>query len=215
MHPPATLTHAMTHAMTQDELSQRERILRAAARLFAQRGYHAVGISELQAAVQLGRGALYHHIRSKEDLLYDISREYITELVAFAVSADPDADPRERVRLLGRHLLLKIASHQSELTVCFREVQHLTVERHTDVMALHARYERVWRDVLVEGAELGQFRPYDPIVLKGVLGMYFYSYLWMRPERALGPDIIADRFNDLALRMLAFERDPAFQTHSQ
>lgn len=135
--------------------------------------------------------------------------QYITELVESAISARDEAEPRERVRRLGRHRLLKIASHQSELTVCFREVQRLTAKRHAEVMGLHARYERAWRDTLVEGAELGQFKPYDPIVLKGLLGMYFYSYLWMRPEGALGPDLIADRFNDLALRMLAFERGPA------
>lgn len=115
--------------------------MKVAAQLFAQRGYHAVGISELQDAVQLGRGASYHHIRSKEDLLHNISREYITELVESTLLAHYDAEPRERVRRLGRHLLLKIASHQSELTVCFREVQHLTAERHAEVMGLHARYE--------------------------------------------------------------------------
>lgn len=195
--------------MKTDDLPQRERILKAAAQLFAQRGYHAVGMTELQEAVQLGRGALYHHIRSKEDLLFDISREYVADLVDFSVQARQESDPRERVRKLGRHLLMKIASHQSELTVCFREVQSLTNERHTEVMGLHTKYEQAWRDAMVEGAEAGYFRPYDPIVLKGVLGMYFYSYLWMKPGGPLGPEIIADRFNDLALRMLALERGPS------
>lgn len=185
------------------DVPQRTRILRAAAQLFAQRGYHAVGMSDIQEAVKLGRGALYHHIRSKEDLLYDISREYIADLADFAARLDRDLDPRDRIKTLGRHLVLKIASHQAELTVCFREVQSLTDTRHADVMALHSKYERVWRDVLVDGADLGLLRPYDPIVLKGVLGMYFYSYLWMRPDGALSSEIIADRLNEMALRMVA------------
>jgi AcrR family transcriptional regulator len=186
--------------------SQRERIVRTAARLFAQRGYHAVGMTELQDAVHLGRGALYHHIRSKEDLLFDIAREYISDLADDASAAQQQADARERVRLLGRHLVQKIASHQAELTVCFREVQSLTDARHAEVMALHARYEHAWREAFELGATQGHFRPYDAIVLKGVLGMYFYSYLWMRPDRAMSPDDISLRFNDMALRMLA--RDP-------
>jgi AcrR family transcriptional regulator len=185
------------------EPGQRERILKIAARLFAERGYHAIGMSELGEAVQLGRGALYHHIRSKEDLLYDISREYIAELADFAERhARPEADPRKRIVMLGRQLLLKIASHQAELTVCFREIQSLTEPRLSEVLGLHAKYERVWRDTMVDGAELGFFRPYDPIVLKGVLGMYFYSYLWMRTDGRLTPAIIAERLNELALRML-------------
>ena len=195
--------------MKPDESSQRARILKAAARLFAQRGYHAVGMNELQQAVELGRGALYHHIRSKEDLLYDIAREYIGDLAAFALDAKREKDLWTRVRLLGRDLLLKIASHQAELTVCFREVQALTAERHTEVMGLHASYEQVWRDTLIEGAESGVFRPYDPIILKGLLGMYFYSYLWMRPGGALGPEVIAERFNEMTQRMLALQAVPA------
>lgn len=185
------------------EQNQRSRILKIAARLFAERGYHAIGMTELCDAVQLGRGALYHHIKSKEDLLYDISKEYIADLADFGERVmRAEADPRQRIGMLGRQLVQKIASHQAELTVCFREIQSLTEPRRTQVLSLHTRYERVWRDTMVDGAELGFFRPYDPIVLKGVLGMYFYSYLWMRPDGRLAPAIIADRLNELALRML-------------
>lgn len=186
------------------ELPQRERILKIAAQLFARVGYHAVGMTDLQEAVKLGRGALYHHIRSKEDLLFDISREYIRDLAQSALQIrSQGTDPVECIDRLGRYLVQKIASHQSELTVCFREVQSLTAERHAEVMNWHSQYERVWRDTMVDGAEAGQFCPYDPIVLKGVLGMYFYSYLWMKPDRAHGPEIIANRLNELARRMLA------------
>lgn len=186
------------------ELPQRERILKIAAQLFARLGYNAVGMSDLQEAVKLGRGALYHHIKSKEDLLYDISREYIRDLAQSAQQIQIEvAGPVERIECMGTYLVRKIASHQAELTVCFREVHSLTAERHAEVMGWHAQYERVWRDTMVDGAEIGKFCPYDPVVLKGVLGMYFYSYLWMKPDRAHGPEIIADRLNGLAQRMLA------------
>jgi AcrR family transcriptional regulator len=182
---------------------QRAKILKAAAQLFAQRGYHAVGMSDIQEAVQLGRGALYHHIRSKEDLLYDIASEYIRDLVEYGSQLPKDADPAERLSRFGHYVVLKIASHQAELTVCFREVQSLTDARHAEILALHADYERIWRDILVDGAHTGVFRPYDPITLKGLLGMYSYCYLWMRPDGPLGPDLIAERLNEMAHRMVA------------
>lgn len=186
------------------ETSQREKILRTAAELFAARGFHAVGIAELGDAVALGRGALYHHIRSKEDLLYDISREYIADLAAHAAEVTAGAlPPAEQLALLGDHLMQKIASHQAELTVCFREVQSLTGDRHREVMALHAKYEGAWKQVLVQGEREGVFRPYDAIVLKGLLGMYFYSYLWLKPSGRVGPRQVAERFNAMALRALA------------
>jgi len=190
--------------MTSEVPVTRVRILKAAARLFAERGYHAVGMTDLQDAVQLKRGALYHHIRGKEDLLYEIARQYISELVECGSRLMHEVpDPAQRVCDLGRDLILKIASNQSELVVCFREVQSLTQARHTDVMKMHTKYERLWRDTFTEGAEAGHFRPFDPIVLKGLLGMYFYSYLWMKSDGPLGPEVIADRLNELSLRMLA------------
>lgn len=182
---------------------QRTRVVKAAAALFAERGYHAVGMSDIQQAVGIGRGALYHHIRSKEDLLYDITRQYISDLVDFAVGLDRDLDPRERIQSLGCHLIQLIASHKSELTVCFRETRSLTGERQAEVVKLHAAYERAWRDVFVDGAEMGVFRPYDPIVLKALVGMYFHSFLWIRPDGSLSPAEVANTLNDIAYRALA------------
>lgn len=182
---------------------QRDRILTIAARLFAERGYHAIGMSELGDAVQLGRGALYHHIKSKEDILYNITREYISELEALAeATLRSEADPRKRISALGRQLVLKIASHRAELTVCFQEIRSLTEPRRSEVLSLHKRYENAWRETMAEGARLGVFRPYDSIVLKAMLGMYFYSYLWMRTDGNISPALIAEQLNDLALRML-------------
>lgn len=60
---------------------QFERIQKIAADLFATRGYRAVGVAEIGDAVGLGRGALYYHIGSKEDLLFSIVVRYIEDLV--------------------------------------------------------------------------------------------------------------------------------------
>ena len=49
--------------------ARRESIIDASAPVFARRGYHATGIMDLCAANDLGKGALYHYIGSKEELL--------------------------------------------------------------------------------------------------------------------------------------------------
>ena len=193
----------MTRGGGRPGAGRREAILKVAARLFAERGYHAIGMAELGEATGLGRGTLYHHIRSKEDLLHEIAREYIADLADAAErSLQVEAEPAARVRRLGRELVGKIASHQAELTVCFRELHSLTEPRRTEVLELHRRYEAAWRKTMQEGADAGVFRPFDPVILQGVLGMYFYSYLWLRAEDRRAPGAIADRLNDLVIRML-------------
>lgn len=180
----------------------KEKIIKAAAELFSQRGYHAVGMSDLQQAVNLGRGSLYHHINSKEDLLFDIVSEYIHELLIEAEAAKKIKDVRQRIETLGAALIEKIASHQAELTVCFREVKSLSPPRYDEVMTLHVKYEEIWKSTYKDGANSQVFRPYDPIILKSILGMYYYSYLWIRPDKKNPPSAIAQKMNELTLRML-------------
>lgn len=47
----------------------RNRILRAAVRLFARQGYHKTTIADLAQAIELTSGAVFHHFASKESLL--------------------------------------------------------------------------------------------------------------------------------------------------
>lgn len=185
---------------------QRERILRISARLFASKGYQAVGVAEIGESVGLGRGALYYHIGSKEELLYDIIIEYISDLVATGTRIlKEEGDGRKRVVLLSRHMIEVISANLSELTVCFRESDCLTGERHTAVSRLHTEYQNLWAKVLADGEKDGLFRPLPPVALKGFLGMYFHSFLWLNPKGKNSADEIADVFSDIVLRAAAPE----------
>jgi AcrR family transcriptional regulator len=122
-------------------------IARAAAELWATHGYHGTGVEELSQAVGLRRGALYHHIGSKEALLHEIGRGAIERLLA-STEDNPTLDPSERLRRLSRALMRDIAAHQAEWTVFFREVQWLTGERRNEIFAMRGRYEAIWAAVL-------------------------------------------------------------------
>src|SRR4051812_50166776 len=64
--------------------ARRKAIVDMSARLFARQGYHATGITELCAANDLGKGALYHYIGSKEELLVAIHDRVMDEVMAGA-----------------------------------------------------------------------------------------------------------------------------------
>ncbi|MFI9718138.1 TetR/AcrR family transcriptional regulator [Streptomyces sp. NPDC052396] len=63
--------------------SRRERILQEAARLFAERGFHGVGVDEIGAAVGISGPGLYRHFAGKDamlaELLVGISGRLLTE----------------------------------------------------------------------------------------------------------------------------------------
>ena len=172
--------------------------------LFAKKGYNGVGVAEIGAASGFGRGTLYHHIESKEDLLHEIASQYISGLVESGHKiTNEHPDPIVRLNALSRHLMDVISNSLSEIVVCFREVQSLTGSRHEDVMCMHAEYQKIWSQTIEEGVQKNVFREVDKIAVKGLLGMYFYSCLWLKPDGLQSPEDIADVFSDLVVRSLS------------
>lgn len=74
--------------------AQRERatatracLLVAARELFAERGYHATGTTEIVSRAAVTRGALYHHFADKEQLFAEVFSAVAEELVSRSNSA--------------------------------------------------------------------------------------------------------------------------------
>ncbi len=179
----------------------RERVVAVAADLFARHGYHGTGIAELAKAVGLGRGALYHYIGSKEALLYAISRTQVDRMNAQAEAVlRAGLPPEELLREMARGLLRNIADHRSEWAVFFRDYSALSGERRDHVIAARERYEGYWRQALDRGVEAGVLRPTPALLVKGILGMLNYTYLWFEPGGALTPEELADEYVDTLLR---------------
>src|ERR1700674_3256776 len=101
----------------------RQEILRTAARLFQQQGYDATSMSDVAAALKLSKGGLYHHFKSKDEILFhlmdhamDISREQVIDRVRGI------ADPEERLRTLIRlHIGVVLRERDREITVMLHE----------------------------------------------------------------------------------------------
>jgi AcrR family transcriptional regulator len=187
-------------ATRSNNLDQKERIRREAAQLFARNGYHGTGVQALSEAVGLGRGALYHHIGSKEALFEEVCTRPVQETieVAAAIVAMP-LSAEERIRLLCRAQMRTLADHQAEWTLFQRDAMMIRGEVRERIFATRARFEGIWRQLLEEGVENGEFRALDPIVRKGLLGMHNYAYLWLDARGRLTPEQIGDTFCDVML----------------
>jgi AcrR family transcriptional regulator len=177
--------------------ANRARVIGIAAELFARNGYHGTGIAELGTAAGLGRGALYHYIGSKEAVLYAISKEQVDSMNAYAEQLlDEDLDAEELVRRMARGLLRNIAEHRAEWAVFFREYTALTGEWRDHVITARERYEGYWRQALDNGVRAKVLRQTPRLLVKGILGMLNYTYLWYEPGGELTPDEVADLFLD-------------------
>lgn len=182
----------------------RSRLLRAAAELFAGKGYHATGMKDLENASGMGRSSLYHYFSNKEELLFEITTRYLRELVDIGQNLLREPLPsEERLRRFSRAVMRSVANDISELTVCFRELHSVTGDNRTALLDLHRAYERTWTDILAAGVDEGVFASANSLTVKAAIGMYHYSYLWLRPEGKRSPESIADGFCDLLIDGLA------------
>ncbi|MFC9837895.1 TetR/AcrR family transcriptional regulator [Rhodococcus sp. NPDC127530] len=188
--------------MSDDQVGEttKQRIFRIAAELFAARGFAATGVAELAEATGVGKGALYYHIGSKEELLYEIVKLHVEEALVYGEALVKAELPAEaKLRRLGRQQMRVIADHLPEVTLYFREEAALTGERRVSLSLIRKRWEDVWSRILEQGVEEGVFRSADSITVKGILGAFNYSWVWLRPDGALSPEEIADRLVETVL----------------
>jgi AcrR family transcriptional regulator len=185
--------------------ARRDAIIDTSARVFARQGYHATGITELCDANDLGKGALYHYIGSKEELLAAIHDRVMDEVMAGADRvAGAGGSPPEQLRMLGDELLDVIHRYPDHVWVFLHEFPALTGERAERFRARRGEYERRVEAVLRAGVESGAFRDVDPwLTARAWLGMHNYTYLWLKPGGRLSARSVAKPFAEIFLGGIA------------
>ena len=180
---------------------RRHAIVDTSARVFARQGYHATGIMELCAANDLGKGALYHYIGSKEELLAAIHNRVMDEVM---FGADRVAEAGGSLRAIG-HAGRRVDRRHPPLSRSRLGLPARVPRAHRrSGRAFRKRrqaYERRVEDVLRAGVATGEFRDLDPwLVARAWLGMHNYTYLWLKPEGRLTRASVARPFAEIFMR---------------
>lgn len=199
------------HAAPAGEAGTRARILRAAAALFHARGFEGTSMNQIAAAVGIQKSSLYHHFRSKDELLFDILRHTVDVAIGglqAIVAADLSA--AQRLRLAVRHHVINLVEDLDNVA-CFIEESKALGPRHREAYIVRRdAYERCFREIIEEGIARGEFRPAD-VRLAGfaVLGMCNWIVRWYHPDGPNTPEEVARQFGDLAVAALAAGREAA------
>jgi AcrR family transcriptional regulator len=186
---------------TDNSESTRERILRVAAEIFAEKGYHGTSVAEIGDAAQIKRGGLYYHIGSKEELLFDLSKRHVEEALENCRKVvETDLHPVEKLRELAHEHLAALVRRRAEVTVVLREMHCLTGERAEQLRKLRDQHQDLFRQVLEEGVQQKVFRKSDSITVLGILGMYNWSYIWFDAENgSMDIEEIANQLTDMII----------------
>lgn len=186
------------------EVPTRERVLRAALELFAEKGFHGTGIRDLANAAGLTTSTLYHYMANKDDLLVEIMVGAITPLkeAAERIFAAYD-EPAAVIAAIVEHHVWSHATERLSALVSDTEVRALSGERRDQVLALRDSYEGCWRRAVAAGVERGRFVADSPnIAARALLEMATGVSHWFSPSGALPLGQLCLVYSDGALGFL-------------
>ncbi|MDI3423008.1 SACE_7040 family transcriptional regulator [Streptomyces luteolus] len=140
---------------TSAALTRREQILKEAARLFAERGFHGVGVDEIGAAVGISGPGLYRHFAGKDamlaELLVGISGRLLTGGKRRAAEARSGGDAAEVLldSLIEGHIDFAL-DDRPLITLHDRELDRLRDSDRKLVRQLQRQYVELWVEVVRE-----------------------------------------------------------------
>ena len=170
----------MARPRAADYDDKRRAILRKAAELFAENGYDRTSMSGIAIGLGVSKALFYHYYRAKDELLFDIIRSHLEELVEAAAAADDRSLPaEERLGRVVGAILDCYRDADAEHKIQINHLGQLPPARQAELKALERRLVEVMAGVV---AALNPALPpvrVKPIAMS-VFGTLNWKYMWFR-----------------------------------
>jgi AcrR family transcriptional regulator len=171
---------------------RRREILRAAARIFRERGFALTGMRDIAQAADLSSGNLYHYFRGKDEILFACQDESLDRLLeALRRVRRGDGPLGDRLHALATahlHCLLD----EFEGSAAHFEVDVLPAPLRKRIVAKRDLYERGTRALVREGVRRGDLRAADPAMMtRAFFGALNWTAHWFRPGGPQSSDVVA------------------------
>ena len=175
--------------------NSRDDVVRAAGRLFAERGYHGTSMRDLGKELGMLGSSLYSHVSSKQDLLVEVVEEGARLFEPSAAQAlAAGGSPAERLdALVAGHVEVVVDNIEVARTF-LNEARMLDSRHRRRVLAARDHYEAVFRGVVLAGVGDGTFRAgFD----EKMAAIYILSVLnaverWYDPAGELDRDALVE-----------------------
>lgn len=179
-----------------------ERLVGAAAQLFAEKGYENTSVQEIVTAAGVSKGAMYHYFAAKDDLLHEIYHRLLAlQIERLERLAGGAGTPEERLHAAVIDVIETSCDHLDWLTVFFRSMHLLPEARRRAVRAERRRYHELFRSLVEEGQRDGSLRADVPadLTVDFLFGAVHQISTWWHPDGPLGAREIGDHYVGLFL----------------
>jgi AcrR family transcriptional regulator len=166
-------------------MTRKKQILQTAAQLFRERGYSAVTMRDLAAAMDIKAASLYNHISGKQEILalliLEVAHEFTKGMETVKLDDVSAFAKAEQLILLHIKIALK---HTNALAIMNTDWMHLEGAPYMEYKSLRKNYELDFKNILLEGMEKGEFATGNlDTMLFTLLSTLRSIYLWI-PKKA-------------------------------
>ena len=185
-----------------DPASPRGKLLDRAAHLFLEKGYERTTVRDIATEVGIQSGSIFHHFKSKEDLLKAVMTEailYNTKKMQSAVAAANT--PKEKVLACIQCELESIVGSDTgeAMSLLVPEWRSLSPDNQEAILALRSIYEDIWMSAL-NAAKAAGLLSGDVFVRRRFLnGALNWTPNWFKPDGDMTMENLASEALKLVL----------------
>jgi len=204
-----TFRETMIMARTKEQnerisLASRKKIMAAGLRLFARKGFAFTNIKDIAQEAGISTGLIYRHFASKEELLYKLIEDAVTELSKTVELLDSYASPAQAFFEMTSGLIKDFIS-SDELSCYFLVIMRSILEADALPQMAEFRksdlslYEKA-AELIEKGQQIGEFREGNPYKL----ALLFFSVIqgMAKMKLFMGNDYIAPEVEDVMAFLL-------------
>lgn len=176
-------------------------VYRTAAKIILEKGYDATSVSDIADALGITKAGLYHYIKGKTELLFEIMKFGLESLDAEVLTPAAEiGDAEERLRFIIVTHARAVTRGDGAVTILVDEARALTPAQNRVVARMKRKYFDCLRDTLQELEREGKLRGVDPTVAAfTITGAIQWLSRWYRREGRLGDEEVAKQIADMTL----------------
>ncbi|MEO1394672.1 MAG: TetR/AcrR family transcriptional regulator [Cyanobacteria bacterium J06634_5] len=165
----------VSKTLTKEE-ETRERILKAAQKLFSKRGYGGTTTRDLAQAANVAEGTLFRHFENKKAILIEVATRGWTEILTDLLTELSEMASYKAVAKVMRKRMLSLNANTDMLRVCFMEAQFHPELRDRIQAEVIDKMTDVAEAFFQTAMDRGVYRPMNPkVVARIFLGMFTVS----------------------------------------
>lgn len=170
----------MARPVAADHENKSRAILKAAAKLFASQGFDRTSINEIATECGVSKALVYHYYANKDQLLFEIIRAHLAELVA-AVEIGERGTPRERLAAMINGLLEAYRHADEEHQIQISDMKRLPEAQKSELIALERQLVKAFSAALcdIQPGLAGKPALLKPVTMN-LFGMMNWKFMWFR-----------------------------------